>query len=108
MWRPLVQLAALVLLHGVAAIDVHGAVGVDGHHHLPDVAVDPPLLKPEGAARVLVKDRDHRFCVQETDQVCMWQVLAVSSPNVSRLSTGQLLHISLLTRITNMVLVLLL
>lgn len=49
MGRPLVQLAALVLLDGVAAVDVHGTVRIDGHHHLADVAVDPPLLKPEGA-----------------------------------------------------------
>lgn len=55
-WWPLVQLAALVLLHGVPAVDVHGAVGVDGHHHLPDVAVDPGLLKPEDAGRFSVKD----------------------------------------------------
>lgn len=47
MGRPLVQLPALVLLDGVAAIDVHGTVRIDGHHHLSDVAVDPPLLKPE-------------------------------------------------------------
>lgn len=58
MWRPLVQLAALVLLHGVPAVDVHGAVRVDGHHHLPDVAVDPALFKPEHAGRVSVKDGD--------------------------------------------------
>lgn len=45
--RPLVQLAALVLLYGVAAVDVHGAIRIDGHHHLADVAVNPPLLKPE-------------------------------------------------------------
>lgn len=51
MGRPLVQLAALVLLDGVAAVDVHGTVRIDGHHHLADVAVDPPLLKPEGAQR---------------------------------------------------------
>ncbi|TNN65346.1 hypothetical protein EYF80_024501 [Liparis tanakae] len=34
--RPLVQLAALILLHHVAPVDVHGAVRVDGHDHLPD------------------------------------------------------------------------
>lgn len=45
--RPLVQLPALVLLDGVTAVDVHGTVRIDGHHHLSDVAVDPPLLKPE-------------------------------------------------------------
>lgn len=47
MRRPLVQLPAFVKLYGVTAVDVHGTVRVDGHHHLPDVAVDSPLLKPE-------------------------------------------------------------
>ena len=47
MWRPLIQLPAFVELDGVAAVDVHGTVRVDGHHHLPDVGVDSSLLKPE-------------------------------------------------------------
>lgn len=68
MWRPLVQLAALVLLHSVPAVDVHGAVGVDGHHHLTDVAVDPGLLKPEDAGRFSVKNWG-----KTEEQVCMWQ-----------------------------------
>lgn len=45
--RPLIQLAALVLLDGVAAVDVHGTIRIHRHHHLSDVGVDPPLLKPE-------------------------------------------------------------
>lgn len=44
--RPLVQLTALVLFDGVPAVNVHGTVRVNGHHHLPDVGVDPPLFKP--------------------------------------------------------------
>lgn len=42
-----VQLPALVLLDRIAAIDVHGTVRVDWHHHLPNVAVDASLFKPE-------------------------------------------------------------
>lgn len=45
--RPLVQLTPLVLLYGVAAVDVHGTVGINRHNHLSDVSVDPPFLKPE-------------------------------------------------------------
>lgn len=50
--RTLVQLAALVPLDGVAAVDVHGTVRVNGHHHLSDVRVDPPLLKPKHTGEI--------------------------------------------------------
>lgn len=58
----LVQLAALVLLNGVPAVNVHGAVRVDGHHHLPDVGVDPPLLKP-GTCREEEREFKKHMCI---------------------------------------------
>ena len=46
MWWPLIDLPTLVLVYIILSVDVHGTVGVDGHHHLPDVRVDLTLLKP--------------------------------------------------------------
>lgn len=52
-WRPLVELTALVLFYDVPAVYVHGTVRVDRHHHLADVGVDPPLLKPEEYKKII-------------------------------------------------------
>lgn len=46
MRRALIQLSALVLLHHVPSVDVHGTVRVHGYHHLTNVAVDATLFEP--------------------------------------------------------------
>lgn len=44
--RPFVDFPPLVLFYHVIPVDIHGLVGVDGHHHFADVGVNLAPFKP--------------------------------------------------------------